>query len=1044
MTKKIALFATGLVAAGGGFFLYTYLTGTSIFWARNKPVVSTPVVEKIKLEWESRQTNGDLEWYMTATEARPVPGQRGNYDLIEPRIENYKALKDQIIRVTAKRGRVAFLQVGGKQGKLVPKGGNLRDNVVLTVGPPKSFTAGGDKLQPGQVQARILQKAGESGELSFDFNERALRSDSSITVRGDVPGYNVAFDGKSLTLAINAEEKRVEYFRIDQGEKLVLKPLAAVATATNATPAAAENPSLLPVGPVATGPAGTPPAKKSSTFRLIFRDMVEVVQGKASLTSEQLKLMFIWQDADSGKSTTQTAAVAPATPVATGPAKPVVNDPLDFGGPGNRTEEIVLTWKGPLELRPMPAGESPLKHAKDQAAEATGSEQRPVVVSDGTRTLRAGRLWGQRSAQRLELESGALKAVEIADASMGSITCQGLKVFQAEGKLELAGPGRLESLQGGMGRTKGAAKEPGVIRWTNMLLAEIQAAPDPKNARRTTQFLRRALFTGDVDCRDTGFWMHSQKLDARLALPTEVSRQQALEHLLATGSVQIKNARPGGTLEDASAPDTIACDSLEIRTARPIETKPPQVDAMIAEGKVTAVTHQVDKSREKKLLTQMIQTPKLTVLLEPKGEKTADAGTGAFNARRLTADGGVAVELDGYGPQKIFASALTLDADPKAGTAKFTGPRPESADKMARLQQGDNLIEGSTILLAQKNQSIDIPTAGRFVFRQPAARGGESTPVQLLWQEHMKFDQKSMVGSFDGKVRATLLGKPDQKSELTCDSMQVALTGAEGDKAAIAPSAPATPGGKIRLKEIFAKGKVEAEGLTLDARGNVLTRQKLWAPSLTYFENTRTLRVPEAGKLVVEDYRPETKTPRTADARTPLGGGGSARGMTGFSWEGALVYAGDAGTIDMTKDVRMVHVPTQAFKTMPLKKGSAPRTSSRAELACQALFAKLVTTKESGDVSASPVALGTSGQVRVSQVKAQDQAVLIIDEQQLAADVVEFDTTRNFATAIGRNGNPVTIVSGELGQGTAEWARWDLTKDANAFEVRKFRLTASQ
>ena len=161
-------------------------------------------------------------------------------------------------------------RMAGWQGQMAIKGGRLSHNVVLTVGPQDSFSAGVAGLQPRQIQAHF------SDDVVFDYGDRTLESKGKISVRGDVNGQAVAFDGENLTLQFNGDQKRIEYLRIEPGAdggKITVKDvqldndrgLAAAKPAGSGAEGAANN-SAAGSGPTAPAPTrGTPIAAAGTT-----------------------------------------------------------------------------------------------------------------------------------------------------------------------------------------------------------------------------------------------------------------------------------------------------------------------------------------------------------------------------------------------------------------------------------------------------------------------------------------------------------------------------------------------------------------------------------------------------------------------------------------------------------------------------------------------------------------------------------------------------------------------------------------------------------
>ncbi len=73
----------------------------------------------------------------------------------------------------------------------------------------------------------------------------------------------------------------------------------------------------------------------------------------------------------------------------------------------------MVTWKGPLEMRPAAAGDAQLSDKRDIALEAVGTAEQPVRVEDETSTAQAGILQYHRAVQSVALLPGEAGPVVI-------------------------------------------------------------------------------------------------------------------------------------------------------------------------------------------------------------------------------------------------------------------------------------------------------------------------------------------------------------------------------------------------------------------------------------------------------------------------------------------------------------------------------------------------------------------------------------------------------------------------------------------------------
>ncbi len=1073
MPKRIILFILGLVIAIGAFWLYQTLTGTTFFTPK---AVLRPTTRSSEIPpgYESRYPDGQLEYVVNARKIELVKNAnnestQGQYELTEPTAVYYTT-DNQIIKARADRGVFIVDNIGsGTKIKPVPRGGRLAGNIIITIGPAASFIDGSFDLQPGQIQIRLDK------DLEFDYNDRLFTSAGNVQVRNE----RVEFDGKRLTLALNMVDRRIEFLRIDEGNKILLKNIANDALALRPTVTTQESPATNSAttdtapalvtadpatpsdAPAATHPAATKAATPPTTYKLSFGSQVKASVGTRSHTSEQLFVLFMIDGSNlrttkktvtSAPAPHPTFSPAPAKSPATAPTTQLVLAPVP---PLSKEQEsdLVVTWSGPMEMRPSGPDDLKLLHGRDAALEAVGTRENPVIMRDTTgnslRQATAGRIWYHAAAQKLQLEKGDLAAITFADPTLGKATCDGLAFTQTgdgTSTVELVGPGNIEVLQSAVRRStnpQDAKRPPITAAWSKLLVLDLLTIPDsqksstpansPASSPRGTLMVRHGVMTGDVALRDTGFSLRADSLDFLIASTADSKNPAALEKLLATGHIQIRAARTGSTsLLDADKPDGLSANTLELLTAVAEGSKLPVLSSMIASGDVLAWSHTEDKDT-KKIHRQQITAPKLQVDLAPRDASAAVATTQSFDGsqvQQMIASDGVKVELEGFGALPVTATAQSLVADPKAGKATLQGiVQPNGIVRFARVQQGENQIAGEKILLDQKSQSLEIPGNGAFVFSQPGQKAGDAdTPVQVTWSKNMSYHGKGLLASFNGNVKAEMLGHADQYSRLTCDeSLTVKLTqqnetNAAGPATAPTATAPASLG-KIQLAELIALGNVKAEGATLDPAQKPITRLFMQAPKLVYTEASKTMTIPGTGSLLIEDYRIDPQT-------RPEG-----KGQTAFAWTGSLSYVGTTGTITFSKDVRMIHIPVKPFQPAGAKPADKP-AAQRIDLNCSTLTALMIQSKDAGggNTIASPVALGAGGNQKLAKVSATD-AALNLDNNELAAAILDFDAVENKAVARGKNGSWAAFSNGD-NRGEADQIIWDLTKDGqNAFTL---------
>ncbi|HVX87194.1 MAG TPA: hypothetical protein VH253_20585 [Phycisphaerae bacterium] len=1082
MLKRVALFVIGLMVAVGALLLYEYFSGASINGTRveSHSTASTGPREDQPFVYEGRRPeNADLEYVLTAkkfTAATAADGTTipGEFLLTEPSARYYTT-DGRLVTIRGDSG-VVFVDTvasgpGGTKTKFVPRGGRLSGHVTLTFGPQDADTNAASAASTIRVK---LAK-----DLVFDNVARQLQSDGDISVRSN----QVAFDGSDVMIAFNPDQKRLEYFRINKGNKIILHDVdpetlalsdtavtkggearGGATQAATAPAAAGAGAATGPATGLATAPAmaaasepGKEPGKEAgkvsstpTTYKLAFGQNVSATMGQRTLTSDQLFVLFMAAAQDvtqkpkpvavsdhaaaaEGQAAGTGNGTASSEPATQG-AEAAATEPL----PKATTSDLVITWTGPMEMRPAGPDDLKLQGPKDKALEAVGTAERPVVMHDATRTVTAGRLWVHAAERRLEIEPGELGQVRMADTAGGSGTCQKVSYDRNTNHLTLRGPGVIDVPQTLLRKSASAGGKPLEITWQTSLDLDLMDVPDAKKPGKsgTMPAVRRAILAGGAKIDDPTFQLSADTIDALIANTTDAINPQTLEHLLATGNVTVKSARSGGRNGQAAPePDGINGQRLELLTAVPGDgrSKAPVPTRLLVDGDVMAWSYRTEKesggaagsSKAKGPGKETIYGQHLDIALsaKPKSSDTGEAmaggvGLGDYQATSFTADGGntdrgVKVELENYASQLITATAHVLHATPLDNRATLEG----AAGNPARVAFAENAISGEKILLDQNKKTFEIPGAGEFLFTLPASKERkEPAPMRVTWSDRMLFDSDALLATFDGNTVARMLSvKTADSSQLTADHLRVRL---KHEKPMATPGTATAPGesdlanlagsSDLTLDTIDADGKVVASGSQTGPDGKVLTQMLLETEKLTYADETHQLTIPVPGKMLLIDNRPEKEKAASAGAGggpAGMAGGNGARGQTAFKWDGKLVYNQHDNTVELTKNVQMVHRPAKAIRL------TSDAASSLVDLETQHLVAKLSQPKDLGNATelASPVGVGAGGNQQLESVRADGGATLTLDnKQELRTDVLSYDNLTNIATATSTGSNPGT------------------------------------
>jgi lipopolysaccharide export system protein LptA len=1065
MQKKLFLAGSGLVVAVGAFLAYQYFTGAD--WSFHAPVGVGPATAPEVGEgfttpkYETRTPEGVLQSLFTADRSTQIDA--GAYRVERPRIM-YFFKNNQTLMLTSDTGVIRINQLGSfvnAKNNWKIEGATLSGHVLLTLGPKDSFDPDSTTIQTGQIQAKLEQ------DMDFDYGARTLTSDGAIEVRGE----KIWFNGRNLTVSLNLDQQRIEYLRIEQGNKLILrnarsagpKPAGATTTApTTIIPPAPPPPPPPPVTALAaqpqssetptTSPAATHPARVPTIYRLVFgRDVLAAV-GDFSLAAQQMTL-FSQTSPNSMDDSPRPAATAPAS-AEPGAFVPPTNPlpastqraPVDLATPDHITpQDLVVTWTGPMEMRPDAT--VPLSSPKAALIQATGTAAEPVILRNGaTQKATAATFSYDTGIQTALLQAGDQQPVELTDATKGKLTCSSLTFNQVEGTMLLMGPGQLLA-----DAKTGSHQSARWQRELQLFLTGKGNLADP-TAGHKDQTIRRAIFMGDAQVADANSRVSADQLDVQL-IPGP-KKDSVIDHVDAAGHVQVVSNRQQGGHDQS---DTLNTDHLVLTTVADA-TAGRRPDTMLATGNVDATIH--SSGAADKASTQRIITPQLTVTLAPKTQATANAPAGALGdvaVSKVAADGGVSITMISGTNAPVTATSNTLRADAITGVATLEGSPPASfiaatapasqpvtppadAQNLAVLTQGSNLLRSAIIHLTQKDESVTIPGGGALSFIPPAKKGDTPSPVKITWADSMSYDGKQKTATFKGPVHATMLGKSDQHSTLDCDNLQVTVadnTPPHSTTPAVKPAATspgALPGeDRMKLSEIIARGNVIAQGDTLDANGAVINRLYLTGDTLVYDDPSHLMTVPGPGRMLVEDLRPDvtpTTPAPTADAANPLGAG-SARGSTAFQWSQSLSFDSAQNVIALHKDVVMVHKPNKPIAAG--KTGSANAAIGKGDglmiLKTQDLLTTLTQAKGTTN---NPMQLGTGGTTKLSHVTADGGSILSLNDSQLSAKTLQYDADKGLAAASGDADNPAVATRPD-GVTDADRIEWNVTQGNAGF-----------
>lgn len=1007
--RKFLLYISGLIVALGVFLWLKgqfFPSGERGGDQSIKPLNIVQGTGATHISVENRNPQGVLEYVMRANLAKPVGG--GEYQLIKPELQFYTA-KGQSILVDSDTGDVVVGAAGGggagagqigSFGNPYLRKGTLTGHVTITTGPLNSFKRGVLARQPGQIQMTLGRP------LHFDYQQGLLTSRGTVSVRGD----QLQFDGSDLTVEINTANKTLEDLQIARGRKLVISGL--FHQSAPASPAAAAKPSATQSASARTARNNskglTKPVKAVlTTYALSFGRHVQVALGAQTMLANRLRLYFqTAAKAPTGAGSPGTAAEEQSSTNSTPPAKRT--RPSQHAVSKAKSPALVIHWTGPLALRPIRHSPVVLAGSRDVFLQATGDPGKPVVMHDGpTRTGFAGKVTYDSAQQDVTMQTTGKEPVKLRDKAMGSITCETLVYSNLTHRATLTGPGFFQMTGAGGGQN------PWHGSWLKQLA--VRLAPSQNTSKSTTPAIgqgklavKEIMLSGAAALTNNQTSLHAQTFTARFIQIAGKHSGSALSYFSADGDVAISSANAGLPSADANR---MSCRHLVLLTRQAAAHSAPVPAELQAADHIALTFYQKPTKSggipEKFNITGGMLRARL---ISRSGLHTAETGAaadnlgGRYTIGRFRIWKNTVVHIYHIG-RPITATAYELSGDRAAGTATLRSDSKGSIE--STIYQGADWLKGRTITLQRKLEQVTVPGAGEL--SMPESSKAAQPRVEVSWLKQMRYSAKIKQAKLAGNVRVALVGRPDQHSSLQAPSMLIHFQRRKTDHNA------------MKLAQLIASGPmgrytVVARDASYGKTGTLLTRMRLNCPKLIYNAVEGLLKIPAAGEMVLEDYRPAT-TANTAQQR----------GQSGFSWAHELTYNARTGLVNLRGKVRLRFRPTKPLPTPTTAAvgNAASHNSGMVLLDADEILAKL---NHTGPAARNGVDLGMGGPTRLQHVTA-NTAELQVSGLNLAAGMLTFDAATEIAQAYGLNGQNAIFsnASGSI-HGQARHIIWNLSK----------------
>lgn len=765
-------------------------------------------------------------------------------------------------------------------------------------------------------------------------------------------------------------------------------------------------------------------------------------------------------------------------------------------------ETIVLTWNGPLELRPLfvPPDEqtgkrfdviasgSPVRVTSERGGAVcrqlvyrgerkqvwlTGAEEMDVEMSvDADRRLTGREVFFDRkrglgrvdgAGRMVDLQSGASKKQKPGQPEVRTIAY--------EGGGEIQSPGGLPGKPG----------EPVEIRWTRGVDLELATRPIQRVSSKTgrieqkeKEYLRRAWFHGEVRFTRGDEKLESDEVAATFgAPPGDEETSEFIEHLNMNGEVSLERGD-----------DLIEAEKLDVEFARGEDgrSSPRIVDAI---GGVLA--RQGDREIRAGVMHVTLNQFPVEPRLAPDG-KTPIPSRPRLGIESLDATGAVTA-VDPAHNMKIrdaeILKALIRNGEEMVRTT-IVSPSP---DVFAKARFEDMAIHGHRIEIDVDKQSVDVPGPGSAWMVTYEDFGGrrlqKPTPVKTTWNGQMQLRLAKDYGVFTDNVKS----RSDQFA-LNCDKLTVRLGKAPpkpkkskgrdwADQFAILgeiteDKADLEFNDKITVKleqkrpvYVVAEGNAEAISSTHgpptadSPRGRLMSRARIAGRQIVADLRNEQMSVPCEGTLLIEDYQFEDMHGRREKRRTSQVSGPMMSSMRGdgpsqtlVEWENAMDFFVDRALVAFDKNVRMIHLSGQkvvlgdelatAFK---LDTNSLQRVGEgrRAELTCGNLLLEFAAGKQG---SGSSEAGGPSALVSATDLErliARDAIHMQDGTKSLMGEYLQYLAATNEVRLEGGPGLDARIIDQAEGGRFNMWRGplliWN--RATNAIQSPKASITTS-
>ncbi|MFH1419773.1 MAG: hypothetical protein ABII12_15985 [Planctomycetota bacterium] len=711
--------------------------------------------------------------------------------------------------------------------------------------------------------------------------------------------------------------------------------------------------------------------KRIHTYRAVFENDVVVEQRDGlrtigKLESDKLEVNFDFgerQRAMTGSGRRQKAE--PEPPPGGQSASPAREQdelvPLE-----EDLTKLVLTWDGPLELRPLkvqPAEQTGERfdaiatgervHVESEQGTASckqlvyrherrqvwlaGSDAEPVELAVNTARKLAGREIFFDQKRGLALVEGAGMMVDSGEEEVTG--AEGDDVFASLSRtpsiIDEADAGSANAAGADIAKaTSGKKRKPVEIRWSRGVDLELgrhtvlQTNPSTGlREQKQREFLQRAWFHGDVLIKRDEEEVSAKELAVTFGAPSSSDGMaDYIEHLNMAGKVRLRRGK------EEIAAERLDAEMIVTPTGRNI---PHIVDA---EGgvEVTQPGREVRAEKMHVVMTEVRDSDRASA-----GDDLAILGDSRLGIESLDASGDVLIR-DVERNLKV-SRADSLVCSMRSGNRLVHATITADASKpFARVRFGEVAVHGHLVEVDLDRESVDVPGPGKSwmmtrkdftgrKLRNPAS-------VKTTWVEKMQFRMARDYGVFVGDVHSE-----SQSFSMDCDKLTVRfgrvppvrekkkqgfverywiLDKIVGDRARVKTTDPTLLGReRKRPVHVVAEGHAEAmsrnyaSGDSPDGEpGRLLSGLWVSGDQIVADLAREQMSVPGAGGLLIEDYQFDLPGGGGSLSVKRVGGAplmsavrNEGPSQTGVTWKNSMDFFLDRGLVAFDEDVEMVH-----------------------------------------------------------------------------------------------------------------------------------------